>query len=192
MTIKNQTENAYHRKKNPERVKKLIIENAMGLAAEHGVNGVSIQAVATLSGVTKGGVFHHFSNKQLLIEAMLEELIQQLDDQISLMMEKDPVQYGRFTRAYIDVTLSSEFGVDTLWSALSMTVMTDKSFSRKWDRWLKQRLLKHADTDHAIELNILRYAADGVWFVESLAPETQDDYMDLKKELLARTYLKDE
>ncbi|KAF1024460.1 MAG: HTH-type transcriptional repressor AcnR [Acinetobacter bereziniae] len=192
MTIKNQTQNAYHRKKNPERVKKLIIENAMGLAAEHGVNGVSIQAVATLSGVTKGGVFHHFANKQLLIEAMLEELIQQLDDQISLMMEKDPVQYGRFTRAYIDVTLSSEFGVDTLWSALSMTVMTDKSFSKKWDRWLKQRLLKHSDTDHAIELNILRYAADGVWFVESLAPEIQDDYMDLKKELLARTYLKDE
>jgi AcrR family transcriptional regulator len=192
VTIKNQTQNAYHRKKNPERVKKLIIENAMGLAAEHGVNGVSIQAVATLSGVTKGGVFHHFANKQLLIEAMLEELIQQLDDQISLMMEKDPVQYGRFTRAYIDVTLSSEFGVDTLWSALSMTVMTDKSFSKKWDRWLKQRLLKHADTDHAIELKILRYAADGVWFVESLAPETQDDYMDLKKELLARTYLKDE
>jgi AcrR family transcriptional regulator len=186
------TTNPYQRKKDPERVKKSIIENAMFLAAERGVNGISIQTVATRSGITKGGVFHHFANKQILIEAMLEALIQQLDDRISVAMEKDVIQYGRFTRAYIDVTLSSEFGVDTLWSALSMTVMTDKSFSDKWDYWLAQRLLQHADTDQSIELKILRYAADGLWFIESLVPKKQDDYMEVKKELLARTYLEDE
>jgi AcrR family transcriptional regulator len=181
--------NMYQRKKDPERIKKLIIENAMHLAAEHGVSGISIQTVATRSGVTKGGVFHHFANKQLLIEMMLETLIQQLDDQISRVMENDPVDYGRFTRAYIDVTLSCEFGVNTLWSALTMTVMTDKSFSEKWDEWLKQRLSKHADTDHSIELKILRYAADGLWFIESLTPKTQENYVEIKKELLSRTYL---
>lgn len=192
MNIGKTTTNPYQRKKDPERVKKSIIENAMFLAAERGVNGISIQTVATRSGITKGGVFHHFANKQILIEAMLEALIQQLDDRISVAMEKDVIQYGRFTRAYIDVTLSSEFGVDTLWSALSMTVMTDKSFSDKWDYWLAQRLLQHADTDQSIELKILRYAADGLWFIESLVPKKQDDYMEVKKELLARTYLEDE
>jgi hypothetical protein len=57
---------------------------------------------------------------------------------------------------------------------------------------LAQRLLQHADTDHSIELKILRYAADGLWFIESLVPKKQDDYMEVKKELLARTYLEDE
>ena len=118
-------ENAYQRKKDPEGVKKLILANTMSLVAEHGVNGVSIQSIATRSGVTKGGVFHHFANKQVLIEAMLEELIQQLDQQVSLAIEQDPVTYGCFTRAYIAVTLSSSFGVNTVWSALSMTLMTD-------------------------------------------------------------------
>lgn len=192
MNIGKTITNPYQRKKDPERVKKSIIENAMYLAAERGVNGISIQAVATQSGITKGGVFHHFANKQILIEAMLEALIQQLDERISVVMEKDAIQYGRFTRAYIDVTLSSEFGVDTLWSALSMTVMTDKSFSDKWDCWLAQRLLQHADTDQSIELKILRYAADGLWFIESLVPKKQDNYMEVKKELLARTYLEEE
>ena len=56
-------ENAYQRKKDPEGVKKLILANTMSLVAEHGVNGVSIQSIATRSGVTKGGVFHHFVNK---------------------------------------------------------------------------------------------------------------------------------
>lgn len=192
MNIGKNVQNPYQRKKDPEGVKKRIIENAMYLASEKGVNGVSIQTVATRSGITKGGVFHHFANKQILIEAMLEALIQQLDDQISEVMAQDTIQYGRFTRAYIEVTLSSAFGVDTLWSALSMTLMTDKSFSDKWDLWLTQRLLQHVETDHSIELKILRYAADGLWFIESLAPKKQDDYMEVKKELLARTYLEDE
>lgn len=181
-------ENAYQRKKDPEGVKKLILANTMSLVAEHGVNGVSIQSIATRSGVTKGGVFHHFANKQVLIEAMLEELIQQLDQQVSLAIEKDPVTYGCFTRAYIDVTLSSSFGVNTVWSALSMTLMTDKSYSEKWDQWLTRRLSQHAETDDSATLKILRYAADGAWFVESLSPKMQDDYEEIKQELLLRTY----
>ena len=111
---------------------------------------------------------NHDTFKSGLGTELIDALIQQLDERISVVMKKDAIQYGRFTRAYIDVTLSSEFGVDTLWSALSMTVMTDKSFSDKWDCWLAQRLLQHADTDHSIELKILRYAADGLWFIESL------------------------
>jgi len=118
----------------------------------------------------------------------LEELIQQLDQQVSLAIEKDPVTYGWFTRAYIDVTLSSSFGVNTVWSALSMTLMTDKSYSEKWDQWLTRRVSQHAETGYSVTLKILRYAADGAWFVESLSPKMQDDYEEIKQQLLLRTY----
>ena len=107
---------------------------------------------------------------------------------VSLAIEKDPVTYGCFTRAYIDVTLSASFGVNTVWSALSMTLMTDKSYSEKWDQWLTRRLSQHAVTDDSATLKILRYAADGAWFVESLSPKMQDDYEEIKQQLLLRTY----
>ncbi|NEU35488.1 TetR/AcrR family transcriptional regulator, partial [bacterium LRH843] len=48
------------RKKAPEQVRQSILQHAICLAAEKGVTGVSIQAVADLVGVSKGGVFHHF------------------------------------------------------------------------------------------------------------------------------------
>lgn len=183
--------NAHQRKKDPELVRQKILSSAMQLATEQEVTGVSIQAVATLAGVTKGGVFHHFANKQTLIESMLTELIRHLDTEIQYKIENDPQAYGCFTRAYIDVTLCSEsIGVNSAWSALCMTVITDKSFSDMWNRWLAQRLIQHATTDQAIELKILRYAADGAWFIEGLAAKPQDDYELIKHELIMRTYPK--
>ncbi|WP_228704587.1 TetR/AcrR family transcriptional regulator [Acinetobacter piscicola] len=46
-------ENPHQRKKDPERVRQLILDHAIQLAAKHGVQGMSIQNVATLAGVTK-------------------------------------------------------------------------------------------------------------------------------------------
>lgn len=183
-------ENPHQRKKDPERVRQLILDHAIQLAAKHGVQGMSIQNVATLAGVTKGGVFHHFANKQILVIAMLEELIRQLDREVSTQIENDSVAYGCFTRAYIEVTLSSNLGVNSAWGALCMTVMTDKSFSEMWNQWLNNRLNQHAVTDQSIDLKILRYAADGAWFIEGLIPEPQDDYELIKEELILRTYPK--
>jgi len=182
-------ENPYQRKKQPEIIRQKILSSAIQLAAENGVAGVSIQSVATLAGITKGGVFHHFANKKILIKAMLAELILQLDTEIQKRIEQDAEIYGCFTRAYIEVTLSSEaIGVDSAWSALCMTVITDKSFGEMWNQWLESRLTQHASTDDFIELKILRYAADGAWFIEGLAPKPQDDYKVIKHELLLRSY----
>lgn len=183
-------ENPHQRKKDPERVRQLILDKAIQLAAEQGVQGMSIQSVANMAGVTKGGVFHHFANKQHLIKAMLEELIHQLDREVSTKIENDTVAYGCFTRAYIEVTLSSNIGVNSAWGALCMTVITDKSFSEMWNRWLETRLKQHATTDQSVDLKILRYAADGAWFIEGLVPEPQDDYELIKQELILRSYPK--
>lgn len=184
-------ENPHQRKKDPERIKQLILDSAIQLAAENGVQGMSIQSVATMAGITKGGVFHHFANKQILVKAMLEELICQLDREVSTKIENDQIAYGCFTRAYIEVTLSSSVGLNSAWGALYMTVMTDKSFSEMWYQWLDRRLAQHAETDQSFDLKILRYAADGAWFIEGLIQEPQEDYETIKQELLLRTYPKE-
>ncbi|OTG82244.1 TetR/AcrR family transcriptional regulator [Acinetobacter sp. ANC 4648] len=182
-------ENAYQRKKEPELVRKRILDGAMQLAAEKGVTGVSIQAVATLAGITKGGVFHHFANKKILIEAMLNLILSQLDQEVDCMIAIDPEKYGCFTRAYIELTLTSEaFGVHSLWGALSMVMVTEQSFSHLWNHWLDNRLARHAATDQDMYLKILRYAADGAWFIERLDPQGSADFIAMKEELIQRSY----
>lgn len=181
--------NAHQRKKQPELVRQRILNGAMQLAAERGVAGVSIQSVARLAGVTKGGVFHHFANKQILIEMMLHEALRKFDEEIDRYIEKDSISYGCFTRAYIEVTLTHEaFGVHSLWATLSMTFISDQAFCQLWNQWLSSRLSRHYETDHDLNLRILRYAVDGVWFIERFNSGPHQDLAELKQELIQRSY----
>lgn len=94
-------EDAHRRKKQPEFVRKTILEQAARIASSGGLSQLTIAGVAKASGVTKGGLFYHFPNKSLLIESMLDYLLAELDNQIDAYMADDPMPYGRFTRAYV-------------------------------------------------------------------------------------------
>jgi AcrR family transcriptional regulator len=184
------TENSYQRKKEPQVIRQSILQHAMLLAAQKGVNGVSIQAVADLVGVTKGGIFHHFSNKQKLLESMVICLLEQLDRVIDRLIVEDDQPYGCFTRAYIQMSLDKNMhDFQHAWSAISMTMLTDKSFNTYWINWLNTRLKRHAETDADLELKILRYAADGIWLTMLTEIEDSTEIQHLKKQLIARTYL---
>lgn len=88
-------------KKQPELIRKRILEQAIMLAAEKGTSGVSIQNVATGAGITKGGVFHHFANKEILLEEMIKEILFYLDREVENIISHDSVEYGKLTRAYL-------------------------------------------------------------------------------------------
>ena len=62
-------------KKQPEVIRKRILEQATILVSQKGISGVSIQNIATAVGITKGEVFHHFPNKKNLIEEMFNQII---------------------------------------------------------------------------------------------------------------------
>jgi AcrR family transcriptional regulator len=69
------TDNAYSRKKQPEQVRRALLDCAAQLAVENGLSAVTLQAVAEAAGVTKGGLLHHFASKQILIEAVFANLL---------------------------------------------------------------------------------------------------------------------
>jgi AcrR family transcriptional regulator len=49
-----------------------LLEAAAGLFAEHGIDGVSVDAVADAAGRTSGAVYAHFGSKQGLLLAVLD------------------------------------------------------------------------------------------------------------------------
>ena len=64
---------AHERKKQPEVVRRALIDCAARLAVDRGLHAVTVQAVSDAAGVTKGGLFHHFPNKEKLIEAVFQD-----------------------------------------------------------------------------------------------------------------------
>lgn len=155
---------AYHRKKQPELVRRNLIEQAIRLMAEEGLHAVTVQAVADAAGVSKGGFIHHFSSKQALVEAAFAELLAALDADLAARMDADPEPYGAFTRAYIHSVFELEQeSSGSPWAVLSIATLSDARLRMVWTEWYTRKLAEHHQTDSDLRLTMLRLAADGVW-----------------------------
>ncbi len=182
---------AYTRAKQPEQVRRALLDHAAAIAMDHGVSGITVQAVAAAAGVTKGGLFHHFGSKQALIEGLFADLLARVDAEIDAAIEADPKPRGSFTRAYVNAVFTGKaFGFATPWAALSMVVVTDPSLRRLWNDWMKARLKRHRTTDAAPELHVVRLAADGAWLSYITTGQTRmgADLRAVHDRLIAQTY----
>jgi AcrR family transcriptional regulator len=178
----------YHRKKQPELVRQQSLDVTAQVLADKGTAHLTLDLVAREAGVTKGGLLHHFPNKNALLEALCDELLRQMNDHIAEVMANDPEPTGRFSRAYLDVfsrKASEAGGTNTLYAAL----FAEANMRDRWRDWLEQRYRQHEDTDSALLAVIVRLAADGLWFVELIdgPKQLQDRRQELLAELNAMT-----
>lgn len=56
-----------------------LLETALRLFTEHGVEGTSLQMIADALGVTKAAVYYHFKTKDEITEAVAEPALRELD-----------------------------------------------------------------------------------------------------------------
>ena len=137
------------------------MDEAKKLAIESGISAITVQAVASAAGVTKGGFLHHFPSKQALIDAIFEEVLDQLASEIGARASKDRVAHGAFTRAYIE-----EPAMDQTWIALSLLMLDDPALRMKWTEWLNDQLSEYGEDQGNVELSIARFAVDGAWLAQ--------------------------
>lgn len=181
---------AYTRKKEPERLRQTLLECAARLVVEEGIAGVTVQSVATSAGVTKGGLFHHFPSKVALLEALFVDLIARLDADISERLAVEPEEHGCFTRAYVGAIFNDGGGgFGEPWVALSVAMIAEPKLRPLWANWLQGRLLRHAATDSAALLEVVRLAADGAWLsrVSSYDDALAHELEELRTELIVLT-----
>lgn len=178
------------RKKQPERVRRMLLDTAARLAVDEGLAAMTVQAVASAAGVTKGGLFHHFPNKAALVAAVFSDLLDRLDAQIDALMAADQDAHGRFTRAYVEAVFDDHaLDNDGPWAALSVSMITDPELRRLWSGWMEHRLAQHAGTDNDPALEVVRLAADGAWLAFLLGSSGAgiDDIAALRTRLVGMT-----
>lgn len=166
MDTKMETQNAHKRKKQPELVRRALLDEAARITLEQGLSKVTFQAVADAVGVTKGGVMHHFATKDALILEVFYDAMAKFEAEVNAAMAKDPVSYGSFTRAYIDATISlgekgqAEFNSQ---ATLYVLMLGDRMLRERWAEWSNAQLKKYAATDNSETLCMVRLVADGIW-----------------------------
>ncbi|MEO9340161.1 TetR/AcrR family transcriptional regulator [Mesorhizobium sp. SB112] len=180
-------ESGYTRKKQPELVRRALLDEAAKLSVEQGLAAVTVQAVADAAGVTKGGFMHHFPSKQALIDAVFQDMLEAIDCDLDTRIAADSEAYGTFTRAYVESVFDAEKDVAAgPWAPLSISMLTDAKLRALWAQWFDARVERHHETDNDLQLAITRLAADGLWLAD-MGGIALPDRARLRERLIAAT-----
>lgn len=150
------------RKKQPELVRESLLQATRDLTIENGWGNFSLDTIAKKAGVSKGGLMHHFPNKQVLLDALGDQMMAFLDNHIREAMEQDPDPEGRFIRAYLSISLLPEDAPQKkLMIAACLTGPHDERTHQRWHDWIESKM---TNSRRYVRDMIVKYAADGLWF----------------------------
>lgn len=161
------------RKKQPEQVRRSILQAATDIASERGLEFVTTTEVARRAGVTSGGFFHHFPSKKHLIIELITSFMKNFEDLIEEQLLNDPEVRGRFTRAYLIASYkyNHKHNDSRLLGAIITVLNRNDELAEMWASWLDRQMKKYGREKDPVLGSIIRYAADGLWMEIYASPD---------------------
>jgi AcrR family transcriptional regulator len=177
-------------KRQPAETRQRILDCAAETILEKGLSGMTLDGVAQLAGVSKGGLLHHFPSKQHLVDAIVTDLHGQFVVKWQKLVDNDPVESGRHTRAYLRaLRYERDEMACKLCNILVVEDRNNVTMKTLWGGFVSS-LLQQARNSGAdpITLAIVQLATDGLWLSEvdgvlKIAPEFQQDIFDRLDEM---------
>ncbi|AIQ35767.1 TetR/AcrR family transcriptional regulator [Paenibacillus sp. FSL R5-0345] len=161
--------------------RKAILLAASAVVKNNGVEKLTLEAVAKEAGVSKGGLLHHFPNKEALIMGMVEELTNDFFTNVQERAMSATVEKGKWSRAFaeaIDEDLKEGKEIGT---ALSAALFTNpdilSKFQNQYAMW--QKNIENDGID-PVRSTIVRLAADGLWYSEMFGLGVLEDELRTK------------
>ncbi len=155
------------------RTRDRLLDAAEQVLSERGATSLTLEAVALVADVSKGGLLYHFPSKEKLIEALVVRAVARVDE--ALAVASASTEPGAFARAYLDITVPTQPpspGVnasDQLTAALIGAVSLNPAFLQPlrdaYVRW--QGRLEDDGIDSATA-TVVRLAVDGWWMAMAL------------------------
>ncbi|KAB8316808.1 TetR/AcrR family transcriptional regulator [Tolypothrix campylonemoides VB511288] len=155
-----------------------LLQAAIQVVIDKGVEALTLDAVAQQAGVSKGGLLYHFSNKDALITGMVEQLIRDFEAVLQVEFEQDdaPGTPGQWLRAYIRATVRfSKQSLALIARLFSITVDSPNLFKAAeiyGQQWWQRIETSGIDVTKA---TIIQLAIDGLWFSEVFRLGTLDE-----------------
>jgi len=140
-----------------------LLEGAVQIIQEDGVEGLTYERLSERTGVSKGGILHHFPNRQEMNRAIRkfvrEQYIRARQESVAAL----PSGVGRELKGWALSSLSNRSNLD----AVSAKIMA----SGMWDR--EEGAAHHAERFATISADVefdraalVYLATEGLWFLE--------------------------
>jgi AcrR family transcriptional regulator len=112
-----------------EATRRVLLDAARRLFTEHGFAKTSVESVVRAAGVTKGALYHQFTDKRALFEAVFEEVEQDVVARLTAAVADvdDPLETLHVgTRAFLDACLDP---------AVRRIALVEAPAILGWKRW---------------------------------------------------------
>lgn len=147
-----------------QRTIEAVLEAAEKVIVEQGVGRMTVEEVARVALISKGGVLHHFPTKKSILLALLQKLIEQFEASIEERSQQDVERVGSFTRAFLQVSVRSEARCRDVFLALSAAFReTPEMQALMRDAHTRLQGRVEGDGIDPVRASIVRLAADGLW-----------------------------
>ncbi len=124
----------------PEATRAALVAAARELFAERGYAGVGTEEIVGRAGVTRGALYHHFTDKEDLMRAVLHDLSRELAEASAGAALKETDQWRQILAA-VDAFLDA-----CMDPAIQRIMMTDAPSVLGWDEW------REIDTQYGLGL----------------------------------------
>lgn len=144
-----------------------VLSAASFIVKKHGVEKLTLEAVAKEAGISKGGLLHHFPSKQALIQGMVEEYTDLFVTDVNERVANAASSQGKWSRAYVEATIKDITEGNGISTALTASLFTSPELLAKLqaEYAIWQRNIENDGID-AVQGTIVRLALDGLWFSE--------------------------
>jgi AcrR family transcriptional regulator len=152
--------------------KRIILDAAARVMLARGAANLTLEAVAEEAGLSKGGLLYHYADKDALLAAMVQRLVEVTEARVADHRETD-AEPGGWTRGYLQACLvddqpatdpTGRLAIALLAAAAGNSALMD-GLRRRQAHWRDQ--LSRDGIDPALA-NVVRLAADGLWLNDLL------------------------
>jgi AcrR family transcriptional regulator len=150
----------------PASTRDQLLDAAIRLVLDQGGAALTLDAVARLAGVSKGGLLYHFPSKDALIVGLIDRLCAEFDAALEAELARaEGPPAGRWLRTYIRLC----FAPSDRELAFSAALLAAGAFNPELLTPLRERFAawqRRAESDGVDPAlaTALRLAADGLWF----------------------------
>ena len=92
--------------RSPEETRRALLDAAATVIRTRGVSA-SLDEIARVAGVSKGGLLYHFATKDDLVRALTHDLLETFRTEVTAALDPADHTPGRLTRAYVKACLAT-------------------------------------------------------------------------------------
>lgn len=156
----------------------------MMMVVQEGIGGLTIDRVAAEAGMSKGGVFYHFKNKEALVTAMAQKIIAEFEEECESRMAAGATMIEATIEGAFSQDLRQKNRIAALITCCTSEPNFGQRFRAKYTEWVQDLAVKggvDAGTARVIATSI-----DGYYITEMLGVSrmTTGEIQELKARLL--------